>query len=85
VIHNHDGAHGLTDDGQKLVFADHSDDFAAPSSPAHKRLRSGPASLARGFDLPNSLCIGVHAAIAGVLHMSGAGESIKQGGCVGRE
>jgi len=78
VIYNHEGAHGLTADGQKAIFTDHSDDFGEPSSPARKRLRSGPASLARGFDLPNPLCVGVHAAIAGVLHMSGAGDSIKQ-------
>jgi hypothetical protein len=78
VIYNHEGAHGLTDDGQKVIFTDHSDDFGEPSFPARKRLRSGPASIARGFDLPNPLFIRIHAAIAGVLHMSGAGESIEQ-------
>jgi hypothetical protein len=37
-----------------------------------------PASIVRGFDPPNPLFIWIHAVIAGILHMSGADESIKQ-------
>jgi hypothetical protein len=38
AIYNHEGALGLTDDGQKVVFTNHSDDLAELSSPAHKTL-----------------------------------------------
>ena len=67
VIYNHEGAHGLTDQ---------SDYFGPSSSPVCNRLQNGPASIAKGFDLPNPLFIRIHTVIAGILHMSEAGESI---------
>jgi len=47
----------------RVTFVDHSNDF--PSGSNHKSNRT--------FDLPNPQCIAIHAAIAGVLNMSGAG------------
>lgn len=66
--------HGLSKlgGGKTVTFKDHSRDFEEPSSPPRKKLRSA----VRDFDLPSPLFIRIHCAIAGILHMSGAGESI---------
>jgi hypothetical protein len=77
VIYDINTAHGLSDEGQPITFGDHSRDFAEPSSPDRKRLRSR-AGASRGVALPNPMFIRIQRAIAGVLHMSGAGESIDQ-------
>jgi len=47
----------------RVTFVDHSNDF--PSGSSRKRNRT--------FDLPDPQYIAIHAAIAGVLNMSGAG------------
>jgi hypothetical protein len=52
-----------TPENNRVAFVDHSNDF--PSSSSRKRNRT--------FDVPNPLYIAIHAAIAGVLNMSGAG------------
>lgn len=82
VIHE-DNAAGIEEEGQLVTFADHSRDFmklsesSASSSRPRKKLRSGVAGDASsGIALPNPLFIRIHGAIAGVLYMSGAGESI---------
>jgi hypothetical protein len=49
----------------RVTFEDHGNDF---SSSANKLKRSAP------IDLPNPRYIEIHAAIAGILNMSGAGE-----------
>jgi hypothetical protein len=45
-----------------VTFKDHSGDFI-----------SGPSRKSRSIPLPNPHYLAIHAAIAGVLHMSGAG------------
>ena len=77
MIHDKKKAHGLTGEGVKVTFADYSCNFQEPSSPVCKKLRSR-ASTAKGFAVPNPLFIRIHHAIAGVLHMSAAGENIDQ-------
>ena len=77
MIHDKKKAHGLTEEGRKVTFADYSRDFQEPSSPVRKKLRNR-ASTAKGFAVPNPLFIQIHHAIAGVLHMSAAGENIDQ-------
>jgi hypothetical protein len=77
VIHDKKKAHGLSGEGLKVTFADLSGNFQEPSSPVRKKLRSR-ASTAKGFAVPNPLFIRIHHAIAGVLHMSAAGENIDQ-------
>jgi hypothetical protein len=77
VIHDKKKAHGLSGEGLKVTFADLSGNFQEPSSPVRKKLRSR-ASTAKGFAVPNPLFIRIHHAIAGVLHMSAAGDNIDQ-------
>jgi len=50
--------------GNRVTFIDHSDEFFQGSS----RKRGRP------IDLPNPMYIAIHAAIAGVMNMSGAGK-----------
>jgi hypothetical protein len=50
-------------ENNRITFEDHSNDFLSDST----RKRNPPV------DLPNPHYIAIHAAIAGILHMSGAG------------
>ena len=49
-----------------VTFRDHSDDFNSESSDSHRERK-------RPVTLPNPLYISIHATLAGVLNMSGAG------------
>lgn len=51
----------------RITFVDHSEKFPVQRADALKRARCS-------FDLPNPVYLAIHAAIAGVLHMSGAGK-----------
>jgi hypothetical protein len=55
-------------ENNRVTFVDHSNDFSSGSS--RKRNRT--------FDLPNPQYIAIHAAIAGVLDMSGAGRFLDE-------
>ncbi|KIM40821.1 hypothetical protein M413DRAFT_27957 [Hebeloma cylindrosporum] len=50
----------------RVIFVDHSEDFPASAAERRKRARCS-------FDLPNPVYLSIHAAIAEVLNMSGAG------------
>jgi hypothetical protein len=68
--------HGIDmgeDDVREVEFKDHSGEFTnstAESSTRRKR--------AREIDLPEQCYINIHAAITGVLHMSGAGKFLDE-------
>jgi hypothetical protein len=65
----------------RITFTDHSSLYALPSSPPRKKQRSTRSGNAGsemqrdqvGIPLPNPCFFRIHPAIAGVLHMSGAG------------
>ena len=57
-----------TPETNRVTFVDHSNDFPSGSSCKGNRT----------FDLPNPQYIAIHAAIAGVLNMSGAGRSFDE-------
>jgi len=69
---------------KRITFTDSSALYSEPSSPPRKKkrtTRSGDAGeeiqeVQQGVALPNPLFFRIHSAIAGVLHMSGAGEEI---------
>jgi hypothetical protein len=55
-------------ENNRITFEDHSNDFLSDST----RKRNPPV------DLPNPHYIAIHAAIAGILHMSGAGRFLDE-------
>ncbi|RDB17756.1 hypothetical protein Hypma_001070 [Hypsizygus marmoreus] len=64
---------GLTKGQVKVVeFEDHSDEFRSDEE------RSSPLKRSLGVPLPDPHYISIHAAIAGVLHMSGAGKFLDE-------
>jgi hypothetical protein len=66
------GLFGLTRDGIKIIkFTDHSMEFQ-PSKVHGSRKRP------REISLPNPKFLAIHAAIAGILHTSGAGEFLDE-------
>ncbi|KDQ53343.1 hypothetical protein JAAARDRAFT_197509 [Jaapia argillacea MUCL 33604] len=81
IIYHSGLGHGLPHRPEFVTFVDHSID---PTPPPAKRARTlggagnDAAVPPRGIDLPNPLFLRIHAAIAGILHASGAGKFLDE-------
>ncbi|GBE81607.1 hypothetical protein SCP_0313360 [Sparassis crispa] len=77
------GPHGLHTRPSEITFSDHSAEIDSTEEKASSLLkrqctRASASGPRQGISLPNPLYLRIHAAIAGILHMSGVGRFIDE-------